>query len=47
MIETFQLKGGMYELEFGYNANLDGYTTLMSDMLKFSAKSVRKMNMFY
>ena len=25
-----QLKGGIYEVNFRYNTNLDGYTTLMS-----------------
>jgi len=25
-----QLKRGIYEVSFGYNTNLDGYTTLMS-----------------
>ena len=28
------LKGGIYEVSFGYNTNLDGYTTLMSDIPK-------------
>ena len=26
------LKGGIYEVSFGYNTNLGGYTTLMSDI---------------
>jgi len=26
-----QLKGGIYEVSFRYNANLGGYTTLMPD----------------
>jgi len=30
------LKGGIYEIRFGYNTNLGGYTTLMSDILKLS-----------
>lgn len=29
-----QLKGGIYEVSFGYNTNLGGYTTLMSDIPK-------------
>ena len=29
-----QLNGGIYEVSFGYNPNLDGYTTLMSDIPK-------------
>jgi len=27
-----QLKEGIYEVSFGYNTNLGGYTTLMSDI---------------
>jgi len=27
-----QLKGGIYEVSFGYNSKLDGYATLMSDI---------------
>jgi hypothetical protein len=26
------LKGGMYEVSFGYNTKMEGYTTLMSDI---------------
>jgi hypothetical protein len=26
------LKGGIYEVSFGYHPNLGGYTTLMSDI---------------
>jgi len=29
-----QLKGGIYEVSFGYIPNLGGYTTLMSDIPK-------------
>jgi len=29
-----QLKGGIYEVSFGYNPNLGGYMTLMSDIPK-------------
>ncbi|MCK4398929.1 MAG: hypothetical protein KAV25_08055 [Methanophagales archaeon] len=29
-----QLKGGIYEVSFGYNTNLGGYTTLMLDIPK-------------
>ncbi|CAD6493522.1 MAG: hypothetical protein FFODKBPE_00508 [Candidatus Argoarchaeum ethanivorans] len=32
-----QPKGGIYEVSFGYNLNLDGYTTLMLDIPKLSA----------
>jgi len=34
MSEKVQLKGGIYELDFGYNAKMEGYTTLMSDIPK-------------
>lgn len=27
-----QLKGGIYELNFGFHSKLDGYATLMSDI---------------
>jgi hypothetical protein len=27
-----QLKGGIYEVRFGYRSKLDGYATLMSDI---------------
>jgi len=39
-----QLKGGMYEVSFGYNTKLGGYTTLMSDIPKLSeiARNVRR-----
>ncbi|HJH26446.1 MAG TPA: hypothetical protein C5S37_06640 [Methanophagales archaeon] len=29
-----QLKGGIYEVSFGYNPKMEGYTTLMSDIMK-------------
>lgn len=32
-----QLKGGIYEVSFGYNPNLEGYATLMSDIPKLAA----------
>ncbi len=28
------LKGGMYEVSFGYHSEMGGYTTLMSDIPK-------------
>ena len=34
MCEKVQLKGGICELDFGYNAKMEGYTTLMSDIPK-------------
>ena len=33
------LKGGIYEVSFGYNPNLGGYMVLMSDMPKLYAIS--------
>jgi hypothetical protein len=27
-----QLKGGIYEVSFGFHSKLDGYATLMSDI---------------
>lgn len=27
-----QLKGGVYEVSFGYNPKMEGYATLMSDI---------------
>jgi hypothetical protein len=37
MSEKVQLKGGICEFDFGYNAKMDGYTTLMSDIPKLYA----------
>ena len=34
MSEKVQLKGGISEFDFGYNAKMEGYTTLMSDIPK-------------
>jgi hypothetical protein len=31
------LKGGIYEVSFGYNPQMEGYTTLMSDIPMLSA----------
>jgi len=36
------LKGGIYEVSFGYHSKLDGYATLMSDTPKLYA-TVRKL----
>lgn len=30
------LKGGIYEVNFGYHSKLEGYTTLMSDINELS-----------
>ena len=37
MSEKVQLKGGICEFDFGYNAKMEGYTTLMSDIPKLYA----------
>ena len=37
MIETFQLKGGISEVNFGYNAKTEVYTNLSSDIPELSA----------
>ena len=29
-----RLKGGIYEVSFGYNPEMEGYATLMSDISK-------------
>jgi len=34
MIETFQLKGGISEVNFGYTAKTEVYTNLSSDITK-------------
>lgn len=34
MDEMFQLKGGIYEVKFGYHSKMKGYTALASDMPK-------------
>ena len=31
------LKGGIYEVSFGYNPKREGYATLMSDILELDA----------
>jgi hypothetical protein len=31
------LKGGIYEVSFGYNSKMEGYATLMSDIPKLYA----------
>ncbi|MDI6886399.1 MAG: hypothetical protein QMD22_08690 [archaeon] len=39
-----QLKGGIYEVSFGYHSNLGGYTTLMSYIPKLGEISAEKIN---
>lgn len=34
--------GGIYEVSFVYNTNLDGYTTLMSDIPKLDDMALRR-----
>ena len=34
MSEKFQLKGGISEFNFGYNAKMEGYTNSSSDITK-------------
>ena len=36
MCEKVQLKGGICEFDFGYNAKMEGDTTLMSDIPELS-----------
>ncbi len=36
MIETFQLKGGISEVNFGYTAKTEVYTNLSLDITKLS-----------
>lgn len=36
------LKGGIYEVKFGYPSKMGGYTTLMSDILKLAEMAIRK-----
>ncbi|MBE9594256.1 MAG: hypothetical protein IMF19_12360 [Proteobacteria bacterium] len=43
MYEKFQLKGGISEVNIGYNAKMGGYTTLMSDIPKLGKILVREM----
>ena len=35
-----RLKGGIYEVSFGYNPKMEGYTTLMSDILELYEMAV-------
>ena len=36
MTGKFQLKGGIYDISFGYHPKMGGYRTLMSDIPKLS-----------
>ena len=44
MGEKVKLKGGIYEVEFGYHPKMGGYTTLMSDIPELSANSALRQN---
>ena len=46
MSEKVQLKGGICEFDFGYNAKMEGYTTLMSDIPKLNKISPLKLRNF-
>jgi hypothetical protein len=37
MIKKLQLKGGIYEVNFGYNAKMGVYANLSSDIMKLYA----------
>ena len=38
------LKGGIYEVSFGYNPKIEGYATLMSDIQELYEMADRKFN---
>jgi len=40
MSEKVQLKVGICEFDFGYNAKMEGYTTLMLDISKLGEMAV-------
>ena len=40
MREKFLLKGGIYEVSFGYNPKMEGYATLMSDIPELSVITI-------
>ncbi len=39
-----QLKGGIYEVSFGFHSKLDGYATLMSDIPMLSKMLAKYKN---
>jgi hypothetical protein len=47
LIEKFQLKGGISEVNFGYTANMEGYMTLMSDIPELGESGTKRMNKLY
>jgi len=40
------LKGGIYEISFGYNPKMEGYATLMSDIQELSAIAGREKSKY-
>ena len=42
MIEKFQLKGGISEVNFGYNAKMEVYTNLSSDITKLGEMASKR-----
>lgn len=45
MGEKVKLKGGIYEVEFGYHPKMGGYTTLMSDIQGLSEIGSKSFNL--
>ncbi len=41
-----RLKGGIYEISFGYNPKMEGYATLMSDIQELSAIAGREKSKY-
>ena len=41
------LKGGIYEVSFGYNPKMEGYTTLMSDIPELYAIAALSKSRIY
>ena len=44
MSEKFLLKGGIYKVNFGYNAKMEVYASSSSDIMKLSAICVKRYN---
>jgi hypothetical protein len=42
-----QLKGGIYEVSFGYNPKREGYATLMPDIQESSAIAGREKSKYH
>ena len=39
------LKGGIYEVSFGYNPKMEGYATLMSDIPELCARQIARLTL--